>query len=940
MKLKLLIGICLLVAPLSMTAQKSGVKLKGKNIEVYSGRTSFRFQPDFTLLYTDKDPNMQLKNLSDCNYFAPTWNVRNLPDEKIFKERASNKARGGDGIDDAAGKARTRRTADLWYAGERIPFVCRSVKKEKETIVIEAVAETYGTLRAEVFTDSLPYPAITYTFTPERDGYFSIAYTGAPAFGLNEVSEIWQPMVWQEMRFPQQSYLTLAFQCSLPATLATVRGKTVGVMADSREIPFQPLPTRDNNRFGVALRNLSGQVQSAFIAPVLGHLNSDMKVGEPFSATMRLVVSDEDVQHTYESAARRAFGFRDYRRNEISSVNRTMDRMVEYTLTPYSNFIDSLRGCSYSTDVPGSTKNVSSLHPLSIALVTDNRDLFERRAYPVMEYMLSRDNTLFCLDTTQKVQRPSRKLGRPCAPVSELAGLYDLTGHTSSFLLDWTEDKFYRYAAPEKRQHGRGLWNDCLELYRATGDKAYLDWAVRGGNFYVKNNIDTPRTGLKSEFFWITYAPKYISLLELYEETHDPVYLEAAHKAARYYAMFVWMCPEIPADSILVNKDGKAPWYWYLKSRGIPQQSAPEETVEAWRLSEIGLTAESSTTGIGHRAVFMAHHAPYFLRIAHYTGDTFLRDIARSAVVGRYRNFPGYHINTERNTAYEQIDFPMHWHNEISATSFHYNHPFPHISILIDYLVTDAFDKSDEKIAFPSKHIEGYGYLQNKFYGHAPGRFYGDKNVWLWMPAGIAASENVELNYLSARGDDAFYIAWMNQSAEEVTTAVTLDTERLATLRGKRVVAEVWRDNRRVADLPVVDGKCEITVSPKGITALVVRECPVQSDFQQAFARKGEGWKNDSFYSEFGDMSALWLNMGEGLKRVYLFLRDDDSVFREVNLLYRFDDGKFKMMNDAHYPFEFSIPLPEGVENVYLRVTGIDVNGNVQEGELFKLSKE
>lgn len=234
--------------------------------------------------------------------------------------------------------------------------------------------------------------------------------------------------------------------------------------------------------------------------------------------------------------------------------------------------------------------------------------------------MLSRKNTLFCLDTTQKVQSPSRELAGPCAPISELAGLYRLSGGKSPVLRYFAEEKYYKHKPAEKRIPGTGgNWYDALEMYRATGETAYLDHAKKQADIYIEKFIRTQPEKFQNAFFWNRYAPFYINLLELYEETGERRYLEAAHEGAREYAMFVWMVPSIPQGDITVNQGGLAPWYWYLKSRGIPRQHCPEESVPAWRLSEIGLVPESSTTCIGHRAVFMAHHAPYMLRIADLT---------------------------------------------------------------------------------------------------------------------------------------------------------------------------------------------------------------------------------------------------------------------------------------------------------------------------------
>lgn len=916
----------------------------GRNGEVVvqNGEESLGFDMDFILIYRDDNPKMELKNLTECRYFVPVWQVPDAPAEKVFRQKEYGAEHGGDGIDaNLQKKSGGILTGDYFCSGRNIPFREVSRRRDGDTLAVFLNAEGYGSLDVRAYLDGKAYPVLSYRFTAERKGYFSILYKGAPDCSLDDAFEVWQPMVWQQKRFPENSYLTMAYQCSLPATLVSIGKISYGVMADSSEFPFMPLPSREgNNRFGVLLRNASGGAQPMLAAPILGGENSLMNAGDTFPMKMRLVLSGSPIPQLYSEIAKDYFGFKDYRRNRIASTNQIIDRIADYTLSPYSNFVDSLKGCSYSTDVPGSTKNVSSLHPLSIALVTDNDSLFSRRALPIMEYMLSRDNFLFCLDTTQKVQNPSRKLGRPCATTSELITLYDLTGRNNGFLKKWAEDKFYNRKPESERQKGRGLWNDALAMYKASGESEYLDWAVRGADSYIGKNVDQMQTTLKSEFFWSAFVPKYIHLLDLYETTGDRKYLDAAHKAARYYAMFVWMCPAIPDGQITVNKGNKAPWYWYLKSRGIPQQYAPEETVEAWRLSEIGLTAESPTTGIGHRAVFMAHHAPYFLRIAHYTGDTFLRDIARSAVVGRYRNFPGYHINTMRNTAYEQLDFPYHKHNEISATSFHYNHPFPHLSILIDYLVTDAFDKSGERINFPSRHIEGYGYLQNRFYGSAPGVFYSEKNVWLWMPAGLVVPDNVELNYLSGRTEDALCIAFMNQSDEKAASTIKIDTGLVPSLKDREVEAELWSSGGREGTVVIKDGILDLEVPQKGIMSVIVKNCHVTSVLQDKFKSKGKKWKHDYYESELGNMSAMLLDFGKEMKTVYVFLRDDDSVFRKVDLKYRYGNGDWKVIEDEHYPFEFSFPLEDGEKRIVMSLSLTDLRGNVIEIGPFVLSEK
>lgn len=914
-----------------------------KGVQVVNGKASFRFTGDFLVLYAPKDPKMILRYIPKTSYFAPTWLAGNATQGTGVEGRKVSAASGGDGVDNTLAASASDRSFDIFSVADTVRFSPAEMRIAGDSVVYAYGERPEGSMHCVVTCRDGNNPVVRFTFSPSRDGYYSIVYLGARSFDPGELDALWQPMIWQRRIFPTQPFVSLAFMCSMPACMVETKGKSMGVASHPDEFPYQPLPSRYNNRFGVLLRDAGGRARPMLAAPVLGHEGSQMKAGEPFTFRMCLIAENRRVDYAYESTARNLYGFHDYRRNDITTLNNTIDNLIDYTLSEYGCFLDSLKGYSYSTDVPGSVKNVSSLNPLSVAMIADDPEVYRRRAYPILEYMLSREKTLFCLDTTQKVQGPSRKMTGPCALISELASLYSLSGGRCGILRRIAEEKYYKGKPVEKRTNGfGGAWYDALEMYRATGEEKYLTAAIKGADAYVTRTIDNSPDKYTHAFFWTSFAPRYVNLLEMYRITHDKRYLEAARFGARQYAMFVFVAPAIPDTTILVNKGGLVPFYYYRKNRGIPQQRCPEETVPAWRLSEIGLVPESSSTSIGHRAVFMAHHAPYMMEIASLTGDRFLHDIARSAIVGRYRNFPGYHINTERSSAYEKFDFPLRPFDQISASSFHYNHQYPLISVLYGYAVTDAEARSKGRIAFDCDYIEGYGYLQARFYGNKPGRFYDCKEAWLWMPRRLLRTSHVELNYISARSHDGrLMVAFTNQSREHVRSHIAFNAELLPAMRGRSYKAEVWSQNKKTGECTVTDGQADVEVAPEGITALVIRDIEVPTRFQHKMgAGSDNGWKHDYYQSPFGRTKALILNMGNDLKTAFVYLQDDDSSFREVSLSYKVDGGKFRNMSDTSYPFEFTVPLQADSRQVIFQITGIAPDGTVRKGEPFKLARD
>jgi hypothetical protein len=934
-----MIGCCWLAAPANA---QNRVQLQGSKVVITNAQHAYTFLPSFVVLYNASDPGMALKpaGIKKVEYNVLTWKVSDSA-KADFKQKKVNASMAGDGFDDRILRTKADwRTASIFNAGERIPLQAKEVQQKGDTFFFTYPASDRFVLSAMLITGTKPYPLLKYTFKALQSGYYSVGYTGAPVIERDKAASIWQPLIWQEKRIPDAAYCTPAFMATLPTTMVYDGANTIGVLAAPEELPFQPLPVLNNSRFGVSLLNEQKQLQPQLYAPLPGGYLSQLPPGAAFNFSMYLVTEANNITGTYQKIARELFAFGNYRRNDIASLNTALDNMVDYALSEYAWFIDSLKGCAYSTDVPGAVKNVSSLNPLELALVRDDSVMFEKRAYPLMEFMLSREKFLFSLDSTQKIQSPSRKLKGPIAPLSELVALYNVFHRKNSFYLQMAQKEYNnsRVRNMNDKEQGRN-WINAMMLYKATGDNNFLQTAITGANKYLQQRIQTPQTAFNdplqgSYFFWPTFTGRWIEFLQLYEITGDRKYLDAAHEGGRNYCLFTWMCPRIPDSLITVNKGGKAPMYWYLRSKGHKQMYYPEEQAPAWRLSEIGLTPESSGTATGHRGIFMANYAPWMLRLGYYTRDTFLTNVAKAAIIGRYRSFPGYHINTERTTAYEKFDFPLHAHTDQSVNSFHYNHIMPMASMLLDYLVTDAFVRSGGRIDFPSEYMEGYAYLQNKMYGMKKGSFYEQKDVQLWMPARLLRIDNTELNYIAARKGDQLLLAFTNQSNQRVTAKVVLNSALVTPSRGSHVVS--YTDKQR----PVLkDSSFSVQVDANGITAIAITPVTTRSGFQQQLLSDAAARCNDYVQLDAGNTHAMLFQLGEYDRRLYVYLEDDDNKYSRVSLSYAGKDGKEQQLVDTAYPFEFTVPVGENAP-VSFQLSLVDVNGQVHKSNKIELGNK
>lgn len=914
-----------------------------KVLVISANGKKYTFAPEFVVIYAENNPGLSLKpaGIKNVPYNIPSWKVTDRKKANLIDVIADEKV-AGDGFDDRILRGKNElRTVDITNSGQKANIIPDKIIQEKNSIRLLFPPNDLFTLKANITYPNINNVAIHFELSAKKKGYFSVGYVGAPQFSKQEASSIWQPMIWNERRFPEKEFLTPAHMAQLPATMVNDGINTITVMADAKEIPFEPLSVLNNSRFGVSVINNKRLLQPTIFAPIMGGFKSLMKPSQTFNFKLGIAISSEKIPYEYERLAREKYRFTDFRKNDISSLNTVLENIVDYSLSEYAWFVDSLKGFAYSTDVPGAVKNVSSLNPLGLAIVMDDKKMFEKRAYPLMEYMLSREKFLFSLDSNQKIQSPSRKMKGPVAPISELTALYNIFGKANHFYLELAKNEYNsaRKRNLDEKEIGK-TWMNAMYLYKATGNKEFYKTLADLADDYLKQRVQVPQTAFDDTlnngfFFWPSFTHRYTELIELYELTNDIRFLNAAHKAGREYAMFTWMVPSVPDSMITVNKGGKAPMYWYLKSKGHQQMFYPEEKAPAWRLSEIGLTPESSGTSSGHRGILMSNYAPWLMRLGYYAKDSFMMEIARSAIIGRYQNFPGYHINTERTTAYEKFDFPYHKHKEQSVSSFHYNHILPMASMLLDYLVTDAFVKSEGKVNFPSEYIEGYAYLQNKLYGAKKGNIYNEKDIQLWMPSGLLKSSNVELNYISGRKRDEVYFVFTNQSRQQETTTITINSNLLQVKN--KVILEMWDGAKWLPKTMTKDSVFTVSLDARGIKTYRLKGLQPNVSLQDQLLANSLELKNDHVNIKEGNAKAMLIKLGDFSARLFLYLEDDDNKWQQANLVFKDEKRKESSLTDESYPFEFTIPVNKNKVSFKLKLT--DRKGVVKESNWYQLGK-
>jgi hypothetical protein len=811
-------------------------------------------------------------------------------------------------------------------------------------------------------------PVIATTVTPRTAGFYSAAFSGLAARDAATLEFVYQPLVWSWRRFPAKPYLTPETMATTAATFVNAGGLTEGVAADPAEIPYR-YATFENSRFGFTLRDRDGQARPMVFAPVLGGAGSQRSAGESFTFKTRYVLSAGDWYAGIQHVLRDVFAYRAERQNATLSLNETLDNMIAFAMDDaYSGWVPELKGFDYRWDVPGTVKVVSALHALGVALVTGDREIYRRRALPLIEYVMSREKYLYATDEAITYQNPSHFLRGPCVEIAELAGLFAMSGGKSVAFRREAERLFGK---PRRlnllTDTGGGTWQDALAMYRLTAEPSWLNRARGGADAHITAEVDAfprdfrtnPALVDKQAAFYTDYGPRWFDLYELYEASGERRYLDAAIASARAMLLLLRSHPLAPPSTILVNEGGRVPgvvnWQRVPNPKKGPDEPTwirvprdtttlvPEQRIPAWRTSLVGLPPEQGRTyGLG--PIMLTHHAAWLLRLAHHANDALLRNAAENAVLGRYANFPGYYVKSLHTNVYQRVDYPLRPYHDLKYNAIFYNHVWPHIALIVDYLVSDAFDKSSGRVDFPSAYAPGYAYLTSKVYGHRLGRINGENDVALWLPRRAVHFSTSAVNHLFGVGSSDLHLVLMNTSQETQDVTVTFNPDIVPWNAGTQY--EVALAGAASGTTTMIDGVLRVPVAGKGLTVATVRKLSVDTAFQRRVAAAPPRPPSDRGFSRIdtglpaiGTLTGMLLSVVPDFADAFVYVDATEKDAQAVDFRYRLGDGEWAVVRDTAYPFELSVHVPDPSQAVEVLVEATDRRGTSHRAPILILER-
>ncbi len=802
-------------------------------------------------------------------------------------------------------------------------------------------------------------PKVTLNATfPEAGAYSFLLFSGDGVDDAN-YDTVTAPLLYVKKAVPAgasvipESYLftpmgTLHFkenQSKVPG-----RQLTSGVVMDPTSVP-QGFVFPDTSRFGLVLRDQQNRVKPQLIAPLFGTESSLFEGGDSYEVSYRIVNHLNSWYDTLMQVSEKLFNLRDLRTNYFHSLNEAIYNATDLMMDDDYGGWDPVNRAHYNMEERHLTTNANAMTALQRYLLTENEDILDERAVPTLAYLLSRPSFHFKATNSagggNYVPNPPSPMGGPVAnySASVYGGLYEMTQGRMPALMDT--------ALHTAKETGNlaGI-TDQAALHKYIGDPEYLAKVKALADQYLANYPNSPANRelrFVSGFIYGDYIPMVTTFLAAYEATGEQKYLDAAKESAQLLVTGLWTTgyhngyadsdytvdPVATAERPLVADRFTFWWHgdrqWRLGNPdGLalpPQEAGPplqEETAPGWLISKAGMGTEHPRTPGHGNVITMNNWAGMLVKLSEYTGDPYFETMARNAMIGRFGNYAGYY--QDRAILHQmRADYP---YVGPDYTSIYWHHIPVFISMLEDFLINSAWAKSERNIDFPSIYQSGYAYFASNQFGHAPGRFYDEEEMWLWLDRGIIDPDTVEIDYIAARKDGVLGLALMNEGNGPISSTIALG-EKVPGGAGYSGIATVYEADGTDSQIAVTDGRFTIEIPAKGIRSVVLQLPAVQAP---AFANPDYVYSNNVR----GTVSTHTRGKGHVIQitpenyHAYVYITDKDDATSKLTMTYRIGDGPQTTLENVGYPYDFLVKVEDPTKSFAYALTAIKTNGQVE----------
>lgn len=725
--------------------------------------------------------------------------------------------------------------ANPFYTGILTEAKAKSVSKPAANI-IKVVYDCTGKGELTAWwtvAESGPRINVRLVFRPVSDGSYSIALHAAKGIGEESVKNVLMPPMFQSRNIPATPLMlfsSMMTQCLSVAEIQTSYGPVTNFICADLDSFSQGWGSADYSPVGFTLRNSSNEIQPVGFAPLPGMKDASVKAGSAIETNFIVGIHAADWAGTLEYISENIFSVSDYRRQETISLTQTLENVIALIKNPdHSGWNDAMKGF-WDIEANGSiSPTVVQSSPMTVvgtAMLTDDEELYEKRALPSIEYVLSRNNFRYVGNVPQKF-----------APMSSQfpTTLYEGINTVMAGLNPWLKE----IALPDGQlRTANGYFTkvqpfrQALSAYILTSNEEWLDRSTAFADSYIAE-ISQPAESAPAApgtFYNSQICYDWQPLVDLYHHTGKQPYIKAALQGAAHTLAGVKTWPKVASGCQTVHPgnsyDGITTVWWKGAAPyrlGFPRTAgdAPEHETDAWKVSSVGLGIEQPLTyfirsaGKTVHPIFMNSWAPRLLELTEATSKPIYETFARNAVIGRSENYPGYYA-TGYTDINQSADFP---YKGPDVSSIYYHHLPAYLALLQDYLITEATSRSNGKIFFPSGRQEGFVWFSNSVYGRATGEIYGNE-AYLWMPAGNIKADSPAVNILSARNSRKLFIVLTNENNEECHTAITLSDDVLR--RISSTAATVYNIDGKESELDLGEKGLTVTVPSRSLMTIAI----------------------------------------------------------------------------------------------------------------------